>query len=92
MVGDSLCNLVFDIFRDHNKVKDINDTLISLIPKVENVSNVRDFRSISLCNVAYKVIIKLLAQRLRCVMGTLVDPCQSSFIPERQSRDNIIVA
>lgn len=38
------------------------------------------------------MITKLLAQRLCLVMSTLVNPCQSSFIPNRQSRDNIIIA
>lgn len=92
VVGDSLCSLVLEIFRNHEKVRDINQTLITLIPKVDNVSNIRDFRPISLCNVAYKVITKILAHRLRFIMGTLVNPCQSSFIPNRQSRDNINVA
>lgn len=91
-VGDSFCNLVFDVFCEPSKVKDLNDTLISLIPKVEKVSNIRHFRPISLCNVSYKVITKLLSNQLRSVMGKLVNPCQSSFVPNRQSRDNIIVA
>lgn len=92
VVGDSFCNMVFEVFREHEKVKDINETLITLIPKVDPVCSLRDFRPISLCNVAYKVITKILAQRLRVVMSSLVNPCQSSFIPNRQSRDNIVVA
>lgn len=92
VVGESFCNMVLEIFRDHSKVRDVNQTLITLIPKVDQVCNIRDFRPISLCNVAYKVITKILAQRLRLVMCSVVNPCQSSFIPNRQSRDNIIVA
>lgn len=92
VVGASFCNMILEIFREHVKVREVNQTLITLIPKVEQVCNIRDFRPISLCNVAYKVITKILAQRLRVVMGALVNPCQSSFIPNRQSRDNIIVA
>lgn len=92
IIGDSLCNMVFDIFREPSKVRDINETLITLIPKVEQVRNIKHFRPISLCNVSYKVITKLLANRLRLIMGKLVNPCQSSFVPNRQSRDNIIVA
>lgn len=92
IIGDSLCNMVFDIFREPSKVRDINETLITLIPKVEQVRNIKHFRPISLCNVSYKVITKLLANRLRLIIGRLVNPCQSSFVPNRQSRDNIIVA
>lgn len=92
MVGESLYNLVLEIFSNPAKVFDVNETLITLIPKIDHASNIRDFRPISLCNVSYKVITKLLAQRLRVIMCALVNPCQSSFIPNRQSRDNIIVA
>lgn len=92
IVGDSFCNLVLEIFNNPEKVKDINETLITLIPKVDPVVCIKNFRPISLCNVSYKVITKILAQRLRMLMGTLVNPCQSSFIPHRQSCDNIIMA
>lgn len=81
-----------EIFRNPKKVKVINETFLTLIPKIDVVCRMKDFRPISLCNVSYKVITKLLAQKLRLVMSSLVNPCQSSFIPQRQSRDNIIVA
>lgn len=91
-VGDAFCTMVLEIFTNPGKVSQINDTLITLIPKVDPVVNIKNFRPISLCNISYKVITKILAHRLRLLMGTLVNPCQSSFIPHRQSRDNIILA
>lgn len=42
----------------------LNDTLKSLIPKVENVK-MKDFRPINLCNDSYKVITNIISQRLR---------------------------
>lgn len=92
VVGNDLCDLVCKIFEDPNRVKEINGTLITLIPKKEVVTCMKDFRPISLCNVSYKVVTKILTQRLRDLMGKLVGPCQSSFIPNRHSGDNIIVA
>lgn len=64
IVGEKLCKLILDIFADHRKVGSINSTLITLIPKVENVKFVRQFRPISLCNVSYKIVTKILAKRL----------------------------
>jgi hypothetical protein len=91
-VGEDFCSLILSIFEDPSKVKDINDTLISLIPKKDVVTCMKDFRPISLCNVTYKTVTKILAQRLRGCMEKLIGPWQSSFIPSRQSADNIIVA
>lgn len=83
MVGDSFC-------RDSSKARSINDILITLIPN--NACNNSDFRPISLCNISYEVVTKIPVQRLQCVMSSLVNPCQSSFVPNRQSKDSIIVA
>lgn len=45
-----------------NMLKNINYILIALIPKVQNPENVNEFRPISLCNVVYKLISKVLAK------------------------------
>lgn len=50
------------------------------------------FHPIALYNVIIKIISKELANRLQLVMPTLTGPCQSSFIPGRLAKDNIIVA
>lgn len=91
-VGESICNLVRNIFNDPAQVNEINETFLSLIPKGDQVCHIKDFRLISLCNVSYKVITKIMAQCLRTIMGMLISPCQISFVPNRQSRDNIVIA
>lgn len=67
IIGPSFCRLVGEILNDPSKVSSINETFLTLIPKIENVCRVKDFRPISLCNVSYKIITKLLAQKLRLV-------------------------
>ena len=67
-------------------------TLISLIPKDENPTHLRNFRPISLCNVAYKVLSKVLVNRLRPFLDELVGPMQISFIPNRSTSDKAIIA
>lgn len=92
VVGETLWKMVQMMFLNHQQIGEINETLITLIPKVDNVVKMKQLRPISLCNVSYKVITKLLAHRLRPLMGKLVSLCQCSFIPNRQSRDNIVIA
>lgn len=53
---------------------------------------VRDFCPISLYNVSYKIVTRMLTNRLIGLMGHLVGPCQTSFIPNRNSFDNVIIA
>jgi hypothetical protein len=70
----------------------INFTYIALVPKSANASNVKGFRSISLCNVLYKVIAKVLANRLKQVLPEIISQQQSAFLPGRLISDNILVA
>ncbi|RDX76194.1 hypothetical protein CR513_43845, partial [Mucuna pruriens] len=71
-----------EIFAD----QEINDTLIVLIPKIDRVQNMKNFRPISLCNVTYKTMAKILAQRLRYMMQKLSfvqDILKDISIPQR---------
>ncbi|KAL2230773.1 UNVERIFIED_CONTAM: hypothetical protein Sindi_1671700 [Sesamum indicum] len=54
--------------------------------------NVSDFRPMSCCNVLYKIIAKLIVQRLSVVLDKLISPCQAAFVPGRSIGDNIMLA
>lgn len=51
---------------------EINHTFLTLIPKSQNASSLADYRPISCCNVPYKFISKILANRLQVVIGDLI--------------------
>nr|GFC64492.1 RNA-directed DNA polymerase, eukaryota, reverse transcriptase zinc-binding domain protein [Tanacetum cinerariifolium] len=64
-----------------------NSNFIALIPKIIDANMVKDFRPISLIGSLYKVIAKILTNRLFNVIGDLVNEVQSAFVAERQILD-----
>ncbi|EOY11432.1 Uncharacterized protein TCM_026609 [Theobroma cacao] len=69
----------------------LDHTLITLIPKVESLEKITQFRPINLCSVSLKLFIKILVDQLRPMLEGLVGRSQSSFIPKRQAINNVIV-
>jgi hypothetical protein len=62
----------------------LNATFLSLIPKKAETVEVKDFRPISLVGGMYKIISKVLANRLRMVLHKLVSPSQDAFVQGRK--------
>lgn len=69
----------------------INHTHTVLILKVKVPRRMTELRPISLCNVVYKIIAKVLTMRLKTVMDQVISLNQSSFVPGRQIHDNTLV-
>jgi hypothetical protein len=72
---------VFAEFHKRGKfVKNINSTFIALIPKVHGAKEIKDFRPISLVGGIYKIIAKVLANRMRRVMDRVISKPQNAFV------------
>ena len=92
IVGEQLVAAVQSFFREGWLLRELNHTYITLIPKVQGAHNFNKFRPISLCNVCYKVISKILVSRLRPLLEKMIYPTQIAFIPNRNIAENIILA
>lgn len=70
----------------------MSDTNVVLIPKCNNPQTVKDLCLISLCNVFYKIMLKVLCNRLKKVLLGLVNRAQFVFIEGHSIQDNVLIA
>jgi len=69
----------------------VNATRITLVPKIENLTCLNDYRSISCYNVMYKCISKILANRLRTALSEIIGLSQLAFLPNRLISNAILL-
>ena len=92
IVGPDVITTVLDILNNGSDISALNQTHIVLIPKKKICDSPADYRPISLCNVLYKIVSKVLANRLKKVLPDIIHDSQSGFVPGRLITDNILVA
>lgn len=92
VVGEDIIKIILACLHGEADIVNLNDTSIVLIPKVKSLFVMNDFRPISLCNVVYKVVSKVIINRLKPFLQELIDPAQSAFVSNRAITANIIVA
>ena len=73
-------------------IKNLNATFLFLIPKKEGAKDLKDFRSISLVGDLYKLLVKVLANRIKKLMGKVVSNSQNTFVKGRQILDAKLIA
>lgn len=92
VVGGDVFTAVLHFFQEGHMLRELNHTNVTLIPKVSNPEDISQFRPISLCRFNYKIVSKVLANRLQPFIHDLTSEQQSAFIPGRQIHDNVVVA
>ena len=83
---------ILSVLNTGNIPTNLNHTFITLIPKVHSPRKVSEFKPISLSNVLYKLIAKVLANRLKPLLPKVIFETQSAFMSERLITDNILIA
>ncbi|GAU50260.1 hypothetical protein TSUD_409060 [Trifolium subterraneum] len=87
-----IMRFITEFHRNVQLSKCINSTFITLIPKVDSPQKLNDFRPISLVGSLYKILVKILANRLWLVMGSVILETQTTFVKDRQILDGILIA
>jgi hypothetical protein len=89
LVGQDLVDMVEETRLKGEIIPSINSTFVALIPKVNKPTVFNDFRPISLCNLCYKIISKIIAKRLRPILSRVLSEEQLGFLKGRQILDAI---
>lgn len=92
LIGSDVCNAISHFFKEGRMLRNINHTVISLIPKVKEVITMKDLSPIGLCNVLYKIIAKVFANRLRPHMDSIISEEQNAFVMNRLIFDKILIS
>lgn len=91
ITGVAVHNFAREVLRGREVFEKAAEAILVLIPKEAQPPSIRSFRPITLCNVSLKIVTKMIVNRLKAVLKDIVAPNQASFIPGRQSIDNVII-
>lgn len=92
IIGSNIISSVLEFLNSKTLPQPVNFTFIVLIPKVKKPSKMTEFRHISLCNVIYKLGSKVLANRLKTALPSMIQPIQLAFAPNHLITDNVLIA
>lgn len=92
LIGPEVSDLVLHFLNHGGMPERLNETHVVLIPKVKKPKEMKDLRPISLCIISYKLISKVLANRLKLILLDIVEDNQSAFILGRLITDNVLLA
>ena len=92
LIGDDVAKAVIFCLQNGHLPPELNQTYLTLIPKVKNLEKVYEFRPIAFCNVLYKLVSKVFANRLKKILPHIISETQSVFQSDKAISDNILVA
>ncbi|XP_074283597.1 uncharacterized protein LOC141608138 [Silene latifolia] len=91
IVGQEVTLAIQSVFHNGKLLKQCNNTVITLVPKMDVPDSVVQFRPIACCNTIYKCISKIICNRLSTILPDVISPSQSAFIKGRDIVGNILI-
>ena len=91
IVGSDVTEAMESFFNSGCMLREINCTIIALVPKVPNPESMHDYRPISCCNTIFKCISKIIASRIKMCLPDIINPSQSAFVHGRSIADNVLI-
>lgn len=92
LISTEVWELVEESRSMHWILPSLNSTFLALIPKGDESNTPEKYMPIALCNVIYKLISKVLANRLKPLLPLLISPEQTGYVEGRQIMDGIILS
>lgn len=80
-----------EFFKSGKILKAWNSTVLTLVPKSDHADTITNYRPITCCNTIYKVVSKMLTNRLKQILPEIISPNQSAFVAGRTIVQNILI-
>jgi hypothetical protein len=91
VIQRELMAMVNDFYLDKLDIDKLNYGVITLLPKVSDANEVKQYRPICLLNVSFKIFTRLLTKRLSLLANKLISPKQTTFIKGRYIVDGAVM-
>ena len=91
-IGEVVTKTILDFLNNGLSPPNFNETHIVLIPKIKEPKRVSDYRPISLCNMVFRITSKVIANRLKKILPSIISDTQSAFVHGSLITDNVLVA
>ena len=92
VIKDDLLHQFLDLHREAVDLYCLNFEIITLIPKIQNATQIQQYRPICVLNVSFKIFTKVGKNRLNMIANTVVGPTQTAFMPGRNIMEGVVIS